>query len=304
MNKLTDEQLLQELERRFLDNKRSLQELQSLTRQLTILNKKLEESEALKSHFISNITNEIVNPFAAILGLSRSILDVKTENWQRVMDMVTLIHSEALNLDFQLKNIFAAAKFEAGDLYPEVMNVDVNMLIYSVIDAFRFESEKRKLLVNFEFAAKPDNTKSFYFKTDPEKLRLVVSNLISNAIKFSHEGGKIDLSTYIEFENLVIEVKDYGLGISTENQQIIFDRFSRIDSGINSINRGHGLGLSVNKAVLDLLNGKIIVESQLGEGTLFKVIIPQGELKDRAEGFASDGNEFLFTNDEDGSELF
>lgn len=302
MNKLSDEELLHELEKRFLDNKRSLQELQSLTRQLTILNKKLEESEALKSHFISNITNEIVNPFAAILGLSRSILDVKHENWQRVMDMVNLIHSEALNLDFQLKNIFAAAKFEAGDLYPDVMNVDVNMLIYSVIDAFRFESEKKKLEVNFEFQVKPGNEKTFYFKTDPEKLRLVISNLLSNAIKFSFEGGKIVITAFVEGDDLKVEVRDNGMGISPENQQIIFDRFSRIDSGINSINRGHGLGLSVNKAVIDLLNGKIEVESQLNEGAVFKVSIPQGELRDRTEGFASDGNEFLFTDDE--SEVF
>jgi len=119
MYKITDEELLQELEKRFSENKNSIKELQKLTKQLKEVNGRLEESESLKSHFISNITNEIINPFAAILGLSRNILDVKKEDWNKVISMVQMIHSEAFHLDFQLKNIFAAAKLEAGDWMPE-----------------------------------------------------------------------------------------------------------------------------------------------------------------------------------------
>ena len=114
MNKLTDEELIEELRRRMTTNTRSLEELKELNEKLLEVNKKLEESEALKSHFISNITNEIINPFTSILGLSRSILAVKKENWKKVISMVALIHSEAFNLDFQLRNIFLAAKIEAS----------------------------------------------------------------------------------------------------------------------------------------------------------------------------------------------
>ncbi|MCK7511940.1 MAG: ATP-binding protein [Desulfobacterales bacterium] len=87
-------------------------------------------------------------------------------------------------------------------------------------------------------------------------------------------------------------VKDHGTGISEENQQVIFDRFKRLDSGINSLNRGHGLGLSINKALIDLLNGKINIQSTLGEGACFTVSIPEASAD--IAGYSVEGNDFLF----------
>jgi len=108
MNKLKDEELIEELRIRMKEKTDALNELKSLNEKLKIVNKKLEESEAMKTHFISNITNEIVNPFASILGLSKNILSVNKENWKKVFSMVAMIHTEAFSLDFQLKNVFAS----------------------------------------------------------------------------------------------------------------------------------------------------------------------------------------------------
>ena len=94
--------------------------------------------------------------------------------------------------------------------------------------------------------------------------------------------------------SLSLCVKDYGIGISKENHAIIFDRFNRLDSGINSINRGHGLGLSVSKAIIDLLKGRIEIVSEIGKGACFTLIIP--ESTDASEGFASDANEAFFND--------
>ncbi len=298
-NLISDEQLLQELEKRFIENKKSLTQLQKITKQLKEVNKKLEESEALKTHFISNITNEIINPFAAILGLSRTILDAKKENWDKVISMVQLIHSEAFNLDFQLKNIFAAAKLEAGEWMPEIMNVDINMIIENTLHSFRFEAEKKNLALNYEIEVSPGIEKSFYFLTDPEKLRVILNNLVNNAIKYSFPDNQILVKAWLENDLLCISVTDFGIGVSVENQQIIFDRFKRLDTGINSINRGHGLGLSVNKAVIDLLNGSIALTSIPNEKTVFTIKIPSGTLKGNVlDALSDDGNEFLFDNDE------
>lgn len=299
---LTDDQLLRELEKRFTENKESLVELKKLTSQLKEVNKKLEDSEALKTHFISNITNEIINPFAAILGLSRSILDVKKENWDRVISMVHLIHSEAFNLDFQLKNIFAAAKLEAGEWMPEIMNVDIIQLIENTLDSFKYEAAKRRISLFYDFEISPGIQKSFYFLSDPEKLKIILSNLLSNAVKYSHAEGEVNVKVWLEDDKLCISVTDKGLGVSPENQRIIFDRFKRVDNGINSLNRGHGLGLSVNKAIIDLLQGDIKMESNSGEETVFTVKIPPGELLNADHTTSSDGNEFLF--DSDNGEIF
>lgn len=297
MSDLTDKELIEELKKRFENNKQTLKEVQELNDELKEVNRKLEDSEALKSHFISNITNEIINPFASILALSKNILSVEKENWKKVISMVSLIYSEAFNLDFQLRNIFVAAKLEAGEIFPEILNVDIKHLIESVIESFKYECKKKKLAIDFQFNIETEHDKPFFFKTDPEKLRLILSNLISNAVKFSYEGKNIEINTRIEENTMLITVKDYGTGISVENQKIIFDRFKRLDSGINSIHRGHGLGLSINKALLDLLNGSIDIQSDIGEGASFTISIPEND--SQVSGFAFDGNELFFDDEKD-----
>ncbi|MDX9847615.1 MAG: HAMP domain-containing sensor histidine kinase [Tenuifilaceae bacterium] len=296
-HKITDEELLDELKRRFEQNKIAVKELKSLNEELKNVNKKLEESESLKSHFISNITNEIINPFTSILGLSRAILSVDKENWKKVVTMIALIHSEAFTLDFQFRNIFVAAKIEAGEIFPEVFNTDVVNLIESVIESFKLEARRKKLHVVFDNKLNMDEPGMFLFKTDPEKLKLILANLLSNAINFSFEGGQVEIITQLQGRNLVVCVRDHGIGISKENQKIIFDRFKRLDTGINSLNRGHGLGLSVNKAVIEMLDGKINIESELGKGACFTISIP--ESNQETSDFASDANETFFDSDEE-----
>jgi signal transduction histidine kinase len=289
---ISDEELLAELKQRFKENKKSLEELKNLNEELILVNKKLEESESLKSHFVSNITNEIINPFTSILGLSKAILSVDKENWKRVFSMVALIHSEAFSLDFQFRNIFVAAKIEAGDIYPEIFTVDIHNLIESVIDSFKYEAKKKHLNINIQHCESYNKGNSFVFKTDPEKLKLIFANLIRNAINFSYDEGIIDVKISKVNNTLNICVKDHGIGISKENHAIIFDRFNRLDSGISSVNRGHGLGLSVSKAIIDLLKGKIEIESEIGKGACFTLIIPESE--EQSEGFATDANETFF----------
>lgn len=297
MEKFTDEELLNELAHRLKNQDKISEQHKTLRNELIAANKKLEESEALKSHFISNITNEIINPFASILGLSKAILSVDKENWKKVLSMVALIYTEAFTLDFQLKNIFAAAKIEAGEIYPEVGEVDVLNVINSVIATFKIESKKKKLIFDInvhETILDAKQNGNFYFKTDPEKYKLILLNLINNAVKYSFEESTITIKVWKEESELFVSVRDRGPGISDEHQKIIFDRFKRVDSGITSTNRGHGLGLSINKALLDLLGGDIEIDSMPGEGAKFTVHFP--EAQEDSFLMASDDNE-LFFND-------
>ncbi len=292
MVRLTDEEILAELRVRIMDKSRSAEEYKMLTAELKSVNKKLEQSETLKSHFISNITNEIINPFTSILGLSRAILSVDKENWKKVISMVVLIHTEAFALDFQLRNIFAAARIEAGDIYPEISRVEVFPLIKSLVDSFTLEARKKKVVINLLFDVEKKEEGQLYFKSDAEKLKLILSNLMCNAVKFSLDEGIVNVHVWILEGELYISVQDNGIGISEENQRLIFDRFSRVDNGISSVNRGHGLGLSINKALLDILNGEISLQSENGKGAIFTVRIPEAE--EDAFLTASDGNEIFF----------
>ncbi|MFW6267954.1 MAG: sensor histidine kinase, partial [Marinilabiliaceae bacterium] len=165
---MTDRQLLKEIRAKLNERKKYEQEVQMLTRELQEVTNKLRESESLKSHFISNISNEIVNPFTSILGLSKSILSVEKNDWKKVVSMVALIHSEAFNLDFQLRNIFVAAKIEAGEVVPNISKVNVRGIVQSIIDSFNLVARKMGIEIEFEYDIEYGFGKNFYFKTDSE----------------------------------------------------------------------------------------------------------------------------------------
>ncbi len=300
---ITDEVLLAELKKRFEEKKKAIDDFQSLTAQLQEVNDKLTQSESLKSHFIANINNEIVNPFASVLGLSRSIMDSKSNDWERVHRLAKLIFTEAFQLDFQLKNIFAAAEIEAGRVYPQLSNIDVKHIILGIMSDFDSDLKAKKITYDIELDVETGDDQTFYFTADSEKLRLILANLINNSIKFS-KGANIEIRIKHnnKDKNLIVSIKDYGIGISEHNQKIIFDRFTRLDTGINSINRGHGLGLSVVKAFLELFNGDIKIESQKGKGSTFTITIPEQQSDDEVTDFSSEGNEVFFGDGND--ELF
>ncbi len=269
----------------------SCEEIAHLKDELKSVNHKLIEAEQIKSNFISNISNELLNPFTSIIALARSILEVKKENWKKVISMVSLIHSEAFNLDFQFKNIIAAAKVEAGETYPEISDVEITGLITDVVDGFKYEAKKKNLKIEYYFTGEITGA-SYYFRTDAEKVRLIISNLLSNAIKFSYNNGTIIIEICVKNKLLILTVQDFGTGISEANQKIIFDRFQRADSGISSSVRGHGLGLSINKAFIDMLHGTISVKTASRKGTTFTVTLPYSE--NTSEGITLDGNELIF----------
>lgn len=287
MRKLTDGELIEELHLRMAEKSRALDELK-------VLNRRLQESEKLKSHFISNIANEIVNPFSSILGLSKSILSVEKENWKKVVSMVAMIHSEAFSLDFQLKNIFAAASIEAGEIYPETGRVDVEKLIRNVAETFRLEAMKRKVTIETVFNQGDGNA---VFKTDPEKLALILSNLINNAVNFSYEKNQVTIRAGISSGVLQVSVFNNGSHIPDEYRNYIFDRFRRIDTEINSVRRGHGLGLSIIKSLTDLLGGEVDFKSEDNK-TVFTFRVPESTGEENSFSSSIDGNEMFFDDNQ------
>lgn len=293
--KITDEELLKELQIRFEQNKKALTELKDKSNELHKVNEKLKESEALKSHFLSNVTNEIVNPFASILGLSQNIMALHSDEYEKIKPMAQLIHAEAFNLDFQLKNIFAAAKIEAGLAQPELSSVNINSLIESIIDSYKYKARQKELKIEFQYKSDKKTGAAKDFPTDSEKLKLIMSNLLNNSIKYSNAAQKIEIfSTITGEDELQIVVKDYGVGIKPEDQHKLFDRFTKGESTIHSMNEGYGLGLSITKAYVDALEGKITVESTEGQGATFTIYLPKPTDTSYLEGFSDDGNEIFF----------
>lgn len=299
MGNLTDRQLLKELRTRLEQRQDVEHKYTQLHEDYQQMSKRLKESEALKSHFISNVTNEIVNPFTSILGLSKAILTVEKQDWKKIVSMVALIHNEAFNLDFQLKNIFTAAKIEAGEVLPNVQKVHIRQLLQGVIDSFTVVTRKMGIQIELDYDIHLGfGDKDYYFNTDAEKLRQIVANILNNAVKYSYKNSKIQVKCWVDDDLLYISVQDFGTGISEKNQAIIFERFKRLDTGINSINQGHGLGLSITKALLDVLEGTIDIKSAKGEGSTFTLSIPRLKVVNTDPFGGDDGGMFFDDNDE------
>lgn len=292
---LTDEQLLAELRNRFDKNKQMLEEERKLILQLNELNEKLIASEKLKSNFLSNIRNEINNPIASILELSKNIVDGDF-SIDLLKQFATLINSEAFDLDFQLRNVFLSAEIEAGQAPLSVISIDIYSLIKNVVNAFQYKIDKKEIQLTIKNSIEP----STIFKNDAEKLHLILSNLLSNAIQFNHQKGSVEIACSIENNQLKITFKDSGIGINENQKEAIYNRFHQIQEGSTKQYGGHGLGLSITKALLEIINGTIVVESTIGLGSTFTVII--NELEDVNQDndiFSSDGNDFLFDQSED-----
>ncbi|MFC2138136.1 sensor histidine kinase [Bacteroidota bacterium] len=268
-------------------------EVQYLTKTIHDLNYKLENTETFKTHFISNITNELINPFTSIIGLSKVILSVKKEEWKKVISMVALIHSEAFILEYQLKNLFTAAKIEAGIETLHPVKLDVKNFIDNIDEIFKLESRKNNITIKYHYDKK---SKKEYFITDHEKLKIILANIIQNAMKFSSENSEIKFYCYHNDNSLTFKIQDEGIGIPKEKFEAIFDRFERLNNNINSINHGQGIGLSVSVSLLDMLGGEISLSSKENVGSEFTFKIP--ELKDIVEDISITDGELFFNDGE------
>jgi len=292
---ISDNDLINELKERFEKNKNMFRDQAQLMTELKSVNEKLVISEGLKSNFLSNIRNEINNPVASILELSRNISEgnLSTEN---IKKFATLIYSETFNLDFQLRNIFASAEIEAGEAIVSPVSVNVSSLLESTLLSFKHQVEKKNIHLSVRTSFRNNET----FCSDPEKLHLILSNVLANAIQFSQVGGIVEIKFEIENGQLFFSILDNGPGISETDRRIIFDRFRQIEEGSTKTYGGHGLGLCITKALLELIDGEIKLESEKNKGSVFSVFVNESEnLQSEKDVFSSDGNDFLFIDSTD-----
>lgn len=292
MEQMSDDVLLQELNRRFLDTKKALRDMMVMNEKIEKLNVKLAESERMKSNFLSNIRNEINNPLSSILGLARELAGPEKDEARRQLT-ARLIYTEAFDLDFQLGNIFMAAELEAGEAKLSPAQLDVNGFLGRLVSAFSHKAREKNISV--EVLCLPcEREEKVLFTSDPEKMHLIAANLLANAIEFSPENKKVTIEVNLEDRVLHLSVRDRGTGIPEAERKRLFERFHQLDQGSAKKHRGHGLGLSITKALVEVLGGKVTVAAAAdGVGTVVEVRVP--ELSGTGHDiFSEDGNEFLF----------
>ncbi|MFC2104261.1 tetratricopeptide repeat protein [Bacteroidota bacterium] len=232
------------------------------TKDLELAKEKAEESDRLKSSFLANMSHEIRTPMNAIIGFSNLLNDHELEftNRDEISNHIIRNSNTLLRL---IDDIIDIAKIESGQLTIRKRECNVNSLLKEVLENFN-ESKKQRNKDHLQINFNPGN-EELHINTDPIRLQQVISNLIDNGIKFSEQGQiefgynliEIQKKSKIEFY-----VKDTGIGLTPDQQKLIFSRFSKVETDRTKLYRGAGLGLAICKNLVELLGGEIWVDSE------------------------------------------
>ncbi len=252
---------------------RDFTERKSFENQLVKAKEKAEEGERLMTAFLQNISHEIRTPLNAIMGFSGLLTEDELTSDKR-NDFVSIILKSSNQLLNIVNDILTISSIETRQVKQNLTKSNVNQLIDILFAAFKEEADYNGLELKYHKGL-TDNSAEVY--TDTIKLHRILSSLISNALKFTKTGNVTfgyDLKSGEEWECLLFFVRDTGVGIEKDRQQIIFEKFRKIDNKIGILNRGIGLGLSIAKAFTDIMGGRIWVQSEPGEGAVFYLEIP------------------------------
>ena len=244
-----------------------------MIRDLQIHEAKVAQAAQYKSDFLANMSHEIRTPMNAIIGLADLIL--KEELSDKVEEYFKQIYNSANSMLVIISDILDFSKIEAGTLEISPADYDVKETITAIVNVTSIGLAEKPVVMKLDIA--PDIPQ--YLHGDNLRLGQVLTNIISNAVKFTKEGS---INIYVNFEpiednriNLNIRVADTGIGIMKEDYERIFESFSQVDSRRDREVEGTGLGLAISQRLIRLMNGSLEVESEYGVGSVFKITLPQ-----------------------------
>jgi signal transduction histidine kinase len=231
--------------------------------ELARANMALYESNKLKSDFLATMSHELRTPLNSILGFSEVLLSSGTLNdrQQRWVQNVRSSGERLLNL---INDILDLAKIEAGKLEVRPEDVAIGELCEEQLNMFRPMAQKKNIDLRSQVGADIP-----LLRQDPVKLQQILSNLLSNAIKFTPEGGRVLLRAQADGLHLILTVTDTGVGIASEDQEMVFERFRQAANPLTREHAGTGLGLSIVRELCKLLGGEVALKSELGRGSTF-----------------------------------
>ncbi|MGQ1785932.1 PAS domain-containing sensor histidine kinase [Saccharicrinis sp. GN24d3] len=230
-----------------------------------------EENERLKSAFLANMSHEIRTPMNGILGFAE-ILRTQKLTVHKQQEYIRIIEQSGVRMLSIINDIIDISKIEAGLMKYDIKETNINEQCEYIYTFFKPEVEAKKI----EFSLKTSlPTIDAFITTDREKIFAILTNLVKNAIKFT-SAGSIEFGYKLtgSLKQIQFYVKDTGIGIPKDWCQAIFDRFIQTDISNNVARQGAGLGLSISKAYVEMLGGKIWVESEEGIGSTFNFTIP------------------------------
>lgn len=249
-------------------------------------NKKLAALDEMKSQFFANVSHEFRTPLTLILGPIQDILHGSLKLPDKVASILDIIQQNALRLLKLVNDLLDVTKLEEGKFDIRLEKVEANRVVGGLSNSMMHMAASKDIEIVMEIAQG-----DLFIGADIDAMEKIIMNLLNNSIKFTGNGGQITVLTRKEFydfvpegskesvkkENVVIVIKDNGIGMDKESLPHIFDRFKQVDSSSTRKYQGTGLGLALVKELTELQGGKVKVDSDIGQGTSFELTFPAFE---------------------------
>ena len=248
-----------------------------VTEDLDRLNATLLKEREIRQEFFSNASHELKTPITSIKGYEELLENDMIPDPVMQKDVIRRIKNEADRMTVLIADILAVSKLEAHDVKPELMDIDMSELIADRVVAYEPRAKAAKVtLCNYAM-------NHVHVYADYGQMEEIVSNLISNAIRYNKRLGKVWINAHNENGYMILRVRDTGIGVAPEEQEKIFNRFYRVDKGRSRETGGTGLGLSIVKHIVNYYGGSIELRSKLGNGSEFIVRIPEHGIEAETE---------------------
>ena len=262
---------------KFITVDTNITRLKEIQKELIISRDRAEESDKLKSAFLSNISHEIRTPLNAILGFSELILMDRCDESKKTK-YLHLVRNNGRHLLKLISDIIDISRIEAGEIKLDLFKGNINHLLLEIYEHYKVEIDStlsKDIELKYNFDLSDDESNVF---ADHHKIRQIITNLLTNALKFTLN-GYIELGYVIEKGKIRFYIKDTGIGIEETQQKVIFERFRQVELGLSRKFEGAGLGLTLSKGLVEKMGGKIWVDSEIGKGSTFSFIVPYEPIK-------------------------
>ncbi len=225
--------------------------------------------EKMRKEFVANVSHELKTPITTIKSYAETLLEGALENREITEDFLNVINSESDRMARLVRDLLKLSRLDYEQTKWNKVELDANLVMKDICKKLKLSAESKKIDLRFNIEEKLP-----FVLFDKDGLEQIILNVLSNAIKYTSEEGHIDIRTYTEQSNVIISVKDSGIGIPKEDINRIFERFYRVDKARSREMGGTGLGLSIAKYIAEAHNTKLEIESVVNVGTEIRIIIP------------------------------
>jgi len=240
--------------------------LEEKVRELTKANEELKELDRMKDEFISIAGHELYTPLSILLGYAIMAQEEATDEMQPYLEIMV---NKSLQLQEVIGCMLDLKYLRDGEAFSKLEKVSLKELIEAVVDELNLLTETKQQVIELDL---PEDLPEI--ETDRRKFNLILSNLLSNASKFTPEGGKIRVEGRVEEGEVVVSVRDTGIGIPAKERERIFAPFYQVEDSLTRTHGGLGLGLAIVKSAVATCGGRIWVESEAGAGSTFSFTLP------------------------------